>query len=328
MLYQKLHQPGGWVSPRDDCRDFGCDKRTLQRDMTVLRATLGEALRHHEVPGHGWVYSLHAPAQPWQATSAQVLAILAGAKATQMLSGEHFNCQVKPLLETLVRATDFGTQRRLRTVDQLVHVTRSGHKPYRDQPTAQAHLGELVEALMRTLPVDLGYLSPRRAGQGKAPLQIRCWPLSMVLHRGGAYFVIQALEGPLPAGKRVLLALDRITDARRPAGAQVFEYPSDFNVEAFFEEAFGVHTSDALQDVVVRIAPTLASYALERTWHPSQSHTVLPDGSVELTLRVRGDQDVLNWVAGLGEHAELVRPAALRERMRVRLQASLGHYGG
>jgi proteasome accessory factor B len=42
----------------------------------------------------------------------------------------------------------------------------------------------------------------------------------------------------------------------------------------------------------------------------------LPDGGLELTLRLGALPEVERWALGWGAHAEVVAPAELRERLR------------
>jgi len=64
----------------------------------------------------------------------------------------------------------------------------------------------------------------------------------------------------------------------------------------------------------------------ETRWHSTQKIKELDDGGIELTIKVRGTLEVESWVLGWGEHAEVVRPASLRKRMKARLSKALAKY--
>jgi hypothetical protein len=46
------------------------------------------------------------------------------------------------------------------------------------------------------------------------------------------------------------------------------------------------------------------------------------DGMALLTMRVRGIDELTNWVLGFGPHVQVLRPAALRERVARDLRAA------
>ena len=55
----------------------------------------------------------------------------------------------------------------------------------------------------------------------------------------------------------------------------------------------------------------------DRLWHPSQKFRELPDGRLEVSLRVADTLEVRRWILGYGAEAEVVEPAGLREALRV-----------
>lgn len=56
-------------------------------------------------------------------------------------------------------------------------------------------------------------------------------------------------------------------------------------------------------------------------WHPSQSLRDLPDGRLEMTLRLADTLDVRRWILGFGVQAKVVAPEALREALRAEAEA-------
>src|SRR5262245_8252194 len=52
----------------------------------------------------------------------------------------------------------------------------------------------------------------------------------------------------------------------------------------------------------------------------------LSPGTTLLTMRVRGIEELANWVLGYGAHVKVLRPAALRERVARDLRAASALY--
>ena len=51
----------------------------------------------------------------------------------------------------------------------------------------------------------------------------------------------------------------------------------------------------------------------ETVWHRSQVLTELPDGHVELTVRVAGIVEIRPWILSWGDQVEVLDPPELRE---------------
>lgn len=61
---------------------------------------------------------------------------------------------------------------------------------------------------------------------------------------------------------------------------------------------------------------SVARYIRDRLWHPSQKLRELPDGRLELSLRVADTLEVRRWILGYGGEAEVAEPDGLREALR------------
>jgi predicted DNA-binding transcriptional regulator YafY len=78
--------------------------------------------------------------------------------------------------------------------------------------------------------------------------------------------------------------------------------------------------------VVLRFSADQAPYVKEREWHPSRRLKDLPDGRVELAFTAGGEFEIIRWILGSGEAAEVVRPRRVRERVQSALRHALRRY--
>jgi proteasome accessory factor B len=108
-------------------------------------------------------------------------------------------------------------------------------------------------------------------------------------------------------------ALTRIRDARKSGGN--FEKPVDFSVGEMFAGSFSAFQAGKVERIVLRLDAFAARLAAERRWHPSQRLDSKSDGGAELTLEVSLAPDLENWILGWGEHAEVIAPDRLREKV-------------
>jgi predicted DNA-binding transcriptional regulator YafY len=322
ILYDMLND-GAHLRAKHTAEKFGVSRRTLERDISVLREVLPlERIESPEV-----AYRLVGRKRRWELSSWQVLAVAVGAKTTDFLAGRRFAPELEPLLDQLRSALNPGQRHRLYGVEQKIHAVRLGDKDYRTRPDLQEVLVEMTDGLLYEKHVDVLYLSHRRAAADKDPLGLSIHPLSLILHRGGVYFICDVVGGDWHGDdRRILLALDRIKRAECQRTDDSFDYPTDFNSDEFLADAFGIATVGEIERVQLHIDEVYAPYVLERHWHESQSFEHQLDGSIVMSLEVCGYWELVDWILGMGEHVEALEPPALRKQVRERLEMALAKY--
>jgi predicted DNA-binding transcriptional regulator YafY len=83
---------------------------------------------------------------------------------------------------------------------------------------------------------------------------------------------------------------------------------------------------DELYNVRVRISPAWARWVGEKIWHESQRFKKNGDGSLELTFKVAGLDEIKQWVLSFGPEAVVMEPEKLRELVRRDLSKNLDQY--
>lgn len=104
---------------------------------------------------------------------------------------------------------------------------------------------------------------------------------------------------------------------------QPADVPEDFDIKAYFGNAWAVFRGDKTYDVEVWFTPEAAKVVTETVWHHTQKIKSQKDGSVSLTFRVDGLEEIRNWVLGWAGSAEVVKPAELRDLVVERLRRAL-----
>jgi hypothetical protein len=101
-----------------------------------------------------------------------------------------------------------------------------------------------------------------------------------------------------------------------------FTLPRGWTVDRHLENAWEIMPGKGPPvKVVVDLDATVAGNMVETEWHPTQQVTPLAGGGARFTARVSGIEEVLWWVLGIGSHATVVEPAALRDRVRDEVRA-------
>ena len=313
QLYDRLHH-GQRIHPTRLAEELGVSRRTLERDLVVLREVLDHRLERSESPDGTVVFHLDR-ATTWPTTRWQVLAVAVGARMTGFLRGKRFANEVSPLLSALLHSVRARQRLEVEDLGRKIHVVDTGRKRYDLDEAKQDRLAAMMDGLLLEQPVTLTYQSPGAIAAGRPPRTLVTHPFTMVLHRGGVYFIVRV---PARAEDPILLALDRILEAKVDLDSASFTVPVDFDPGNYFASAFGIWTGVEPHLVRIRIDADYAPYVAERSWHPSQEFTEDDQGRLILSMHLGELREVEEWILGMGEKVEILEPAALRARVRER----------
>lgn len=112
----------------------------------------------------------------------------------------------------------------------------------------------------------------------------------------------------------------------RPLGSSS-EVPDDFDLQAYFGDAWGVYRGDKTHDVEVRFSREAAELVAETTWHSTQTIKRHKDGSVTLGFVVDGLTEIVHWVLGWSGRATVVQPPELRSMVLDHLRTAMALNG-
>jgi len=83
--------------------------------------------------------------------------------------------------------------------------------------------------------------------------------------------------------------------------------PSDFDLRAYAERSFGVFQEEPLE-VVLRFAPSAAPDARAFLFHPTQTLSDEPDGSLTVRFRAGGMLEIAHHLMTWGPSVTIVAP--------------------
>ena len=144
---------------------------------------------------------------------------------------------------------------------------------------------------------------------------------------------------PDAAGRSVyLIGFDETVDALRTykverirsstLTADRYDIPENFDPDRFLANSWGIWSSEgtATAEVRMRFDASVAHRVREVVWHRSQRLAELPDGSVELTVRVAGIIEIRPWILSWGDAVEVLDPPELRETVRDVVRRAAARY--
>jgi predicted DNA-binding transcriptional regulator YafY len=96
---------------------------------------------------------------------------------------------------------------------------------------------------------------------------------------------------------------------------RTFEPPKDWNADDYLKRGFGMFRGGSSVKVEVEFDVYQARYARERHFHPTEKRKEMKDGRLRVTFETTEAAlgQVARWILSYGEHAEALRPEALRK---------------
>jgi predicted DNA-binding transcriptional regulator YafY len=276
-------------------------RKTIVRDIAFMRDRL-ELPIEFDAQIQAYRYTQPVNSFPTvNVTEGELLALLVAQRALQQYRGTPFHRQLEIAFEKLARGLrdkiSFSPADELRAVS---------FKNIGLGKTDLAVFNTLSSAVLRQEEVSFAYRKP--GDVRKSSRRVRPYHLA---NRENLWYLIGF---DLEREALRTFALPRIADVTNTK--VVFTRPTDFSPEKFFANALGVLGGVGDFEVIVRFSPAVAERIREREWHESQEMRTLPDGTLELRLRLGALQEVQQWVLGWGVSAEVIAPAELRASMR------------
>jgi proteasome accessory factor B len=301
-------QSGSFPNASTLARELEVSTKSIHRDLEFMRDRLSLPLEF-DASRNGYLYTQEVGAFPTlQITEGELFALLVAEKAVEQYRGTNFE---KPLLSALKKmAASLPDTISLHWADwdQTISFRTSA------EPLLNLEIFDtLAQATARCRQLRLVYRKP-----GQRQTETRLVDPYHLANINGEWFLFaydhlrQDIRTFVPA--RIRKAL--------PTG-KVFPRPTGFSLEKLLQHSFGVHSGRGDFQVLVRFDPLVADYVREKKWHPSQQSRDLPDGSLELRLRLSSLGEVQRWILGWGGRAIPLEPPELVKSIRQDAQTLL-----
>ena len=306
-----LHATGG-ATVYELAERLGVSVRTVIRYLQALEET-GEGL-YDEREGHKKIWRLAAGGRTsvLHLTTSQMTALYLSRKVVGFLEGTGFSEDLEEVfhkLELTLKRRDFAATQKLGK--KLFSVNEAPH--------IYAGRDEHVNAILTALTREERLLAQHESvGRGQARFRID--PYTLLVYKKGLY--LAGLSDHHGAIRTFSLDGFQLLEWRKN---ERYDYPEDYSPEQLVEGTFGLIAGERTR-VRIAFTPRVARYVRRRQWHPSQKIIEQEGGGVVLELEVRGTVELVSWVLGFGEHAEVLSPESLRRELARELTAALVRY--
>lgn len=286
--------------------------RTAIRYLRALEDT-GERL-YEDTEGRKKIWRLMPSTRQayLRLTTSQMTSLYLSRRVFDFLEGTGFKEDLDEIFEQLgatLKRKDFVAAKNLER--KLFNVNEAPYQ-YGDRLD---DVNDIITALIRE-----DHLEVRHRSVGRGRKTFRLAPYTLLVYKKGLY-----LAGFSEHAEAVrTFALDGFlqVDWRRN---DRFEYPEHYDPRQLVDGNFGLFGGGEEKHVRVFFSDQVARFVRRRKWHPTQKITKV-DGGIELTMTVKGGVEIISWVLGFGEHAELIAPEELREKVKGELENAVKRY--
>ncbi len=298
-----IQHPAG-IAVDDAARKLDCTVRTIWRDLSALQQAGFPLYDDKAADGRRSLWKIEEQftlGLPVKLTLAETAALVMSRDLLAPAGAGALGAAVTSAFDKIARVLSRDALRLLEQMRETIGVRAVGAKL---QAPAAEHVALIQRALLERRRLDLRYYSMSRDEENRRQVD----PYHLTVFEGGFYLVGYC---HLRKTERIF-AVERIRELR--ALATRFTVRPGFNAEEYLEHAWGIVKGEIVP-VKVIFSRSVARYIRDRLWHPSQKLHELPDGRLELSLRVADTLEVRRWILGYGPDAEVMEPASLREAL-------------
>ena len=310
----KIHaalQAGRFPKASDLAGELEVNPKTILRDIEFMRDRMNLPVEYSRAT-KGFAYTAEVSAFPtMQITEGELLAMLVAEKALQQYRGTNFEKPLAAAFKKLAASLPENISINFSDWEQTISF-RTSAEPILDL----AVFDQLARATAGHQRLRLTYRKP-----GRKATELRVVDPYQLANINGEWFLFAWCH--LRKDIRTF-APARIVGVE--ASGDTFKRPEKFSLERRLRDSFGVIAGKGNFDVVLRFDELVSDYIREKRWHPSQKLAELPDGGVELRLKLSSLDEIRRWVLGWGGSCRVVGPDELASSVRRAAEQMLGLY--
>ncbi len=289
--------------------ELGCNRRTIQRDINVLR-DVGLPIEYQVVDAQGQRrYALphgYLDRSELLLTITEALSLYLAKAFMAPVAGTSLGEAFDKLVTRIEQSLSAKTVRHFRDLQGLLLVLPAGqadYSKYKDVVIAAD------TAVRERRALKITYHSQWRGDDYSTEVH----PYGLVFWQSDLYLVAHSCR----ANDMRSFKVTRIREAH--VTSKTFIKPEEFDLEDYFSSSISISRGGEPFEARVRFAGPAMALVEERRWHPSQRITDRSDNHILVKLRISDAIGLKQWVRSFGPHAELIQPESIRCELRQEL---------
>ena len=308
MHIHKAIASGNFPNASRLARELEVSTKSVHRDLEFMRDRLNLPLEF-DVSRNGYSYTEEVGAFPTlQISEGELFALLVAEKALHQYRGTSFEKPLASAFKKMASSLPDTVSLNLAEWEQTISFRMTA------EPIVNL---EVFDALARAVAgrrqLRLSYRKP-----GRRECEERVVDPYQLANVNGEWYLFAWCHLRKDLRTFVPARIQKVEET-----GQKFDCPKRFSLEKRLQDSFGVISGSGTFDVVIRFNEWVADYIREKRWHESQELIELPDGGVELRLKLSSLTEVERWILGWGGQAVAVAPPQLVQAMREAAQRIL-----
>lgn len=296
-LLQAL-QAGNGEDAEGIARACGVSRRTVFRDLETLRAA-GVPLGFDK-DGARYFIAADFFLPPTNFTPAEALSIIALAGQLGADDRLPFFRPARSAALKLQSSLPAPLRNELQRIAKSIHLRINAIDRL---PGQEAVYQQIVDAIAqrRVLRIAYGSLTEWEV------IETKLRPYQLLFNRHSWYVIGRSsLHGEPRTFNLARIKSIELTSER-------YRMPRGFSVDRYLGNAWSLMSQPGPDfHVVVRFLPLVAQNVAEVAWHKTQKLEFRDDGSLDFHVTVSGLNEIVWWILGYGDQAQVLKPAKLR----------------
>lgn len=301
MRFHNLIQEASFPNCTKLAQEFEVTVRTVMRDLDFMRDRLNLPIEF-DSQRNGFYYTEKVEQFPQLPFSeAEIFALLVAHKAVAQYRGTPFEQPLALAFKRLTGQLDSSAKYSLNNLDEAL-----SFRPFAPEDNELDTFEVITRALKERRVLKFQY---RNLDADKAQVRL-VHPYHLGCVDNHWYlFAFDVKRQAMRTFALPRLKLPELTTER-------FTIPKKFNLSEYLKGSFSVFKGEDDYEVVVDFDSWGADLIRGRKWHASQEITELPKRQLRLRLRLNSIHEAERWVLSWGQHATVVRPQTLANRLR------------
>lgn len=305
-------QAGKCLNKRQLAEKLECSTKTVQRDLEYLKDTVGRPLEW-DAGENGFSYTSNdfCTLPELEVTEGEALALFVAEQALRQYRGTPYEEPLRTAFSKLAGQMQDIISFSPLDLDRYVSFGHRGRAI-----TDIATYDQVMRGLLEEREVIFKY---RKGGARRSETRT-VKPYHLLCYENQWYLI--GWDRKRRALRTFVLGRIRAFEGY----GEPFERPADFNLPELLSGGFGIFQGNGNFEVVIEFDPEVAHLVRERQWSGHAEVGDLDDGGARVTCSAHALEEVEAWVLSFGSRARVIRPPALRNRVKQAAKEMTGLY--
>ncbi|MGC9036537.1 MAG: helix-turn-helix transcriptional regulator [Verrucomicrobiia bacterium] len=286
--------------------------RTIARDILFMKYRLNLPIEYDK-QRHGYYYSEPVKNFPTiNLSESELFSLLVAQKAIAQYKGTRFQKPLDTAFKKIVGILSDNIYYCVRNIEKAVTF-----RPFAPEQTDEEKFTLINKAIQKCVVISFEY---RKLAASKTEAR-NVRPYCLVCADNHWYLIgFDEGRGQIRTFSLQRMGMPTITEKN-------FKRPKDFDVEEYLKGSLSIFKGTADYEIVIELDRWGTDLIKGKILHESQQITPTTNGGSRLSLRLNSIEEIESWVLSMGEHATVIKPKVLIDRIGEKVGIIAKMYG-